>query len=42
MGNVISWNVTNWVTVFLMASVGMMVFGLAAGAYRSAMGEAEA
>lgn len=42
MGNVISWNVTNWITVMLMATVGMFVFGLVAGALRNAGGDEQA
>lgn len=42
MENVLRWNVTNWVTVFLMATVGMMLFGLAAGSYRASMSGGEA
>lgn len=36
--NIISWNFTNWLTVFLMAMGGFLVLSLIAQAYHSARG----
>lgn len=33
--NLITWNVTNWVTVILMAAIGFALLGLAKKAYAS-------
>ncbi len=31
---VISWNVTNWITIFLMALLGFMIVGFVTTAYK--------
>jgi hypothetical protein len=36
--NIIAWNVTNWVTVILMASVGFFIFGIGLKYYQSKTG----
>lgn len=38
--SIISWNVTNWITVVLMAAVGFAVFGLAAQFYHNGRAKA--
>lgn len=32
---ILTWNVTNWITVILMAAVGFMVLGAASQAYKN-------
>lgn len=33
--NVITWNITNWITVVLMAAIGFALFGLGQKYYQS-------
>ena len=35
--NIITWNVTNWITVILMAAIGFTLLGLGQKLYRSKM-----
>lgn len=37
----LQWNVVNWLTVVLMASVGMMLFGAAVAGLKSVSGSGE-
>jgi len=36
--NILTWNVTNWVTVILMAAIGFTLIGLGAKFYQAKMG----
>jgi hypothetical protein len=36
--NILTWNVTNWVTVILMAAIGFALLGMGAKLYQSKMG----
>lgn len=36
--SILTWNVTNWVTIILMAGAGFVLFGLAAQMFHNARG----
>ena len=36
--NILTWNVTNWITVILMAAIGFTLIGVGAKLYQSKMG----
>lgn len=40
MGNIISWNFANWITIVLMAALGFMVVATVAQVFHNARGTA--